>query len=686
VLFVAVLVGYGLLATASYELFGAVDIGVTFFPPAGLTFAALIVLPRRLWWTVAAAIVVAEITVNVSQGNPLGWSASWAAVNLIEPLVGASVVRHLASDVEYDGEFVRAFAFGAVTGPAVGAIAGATVQVVYGDDAWLDGWFAVWVGDGLGILVVAPLVLALTTTTRAEIDRDWSALGAVAAVAGLTVGIYATDEPIFGYLVIPVLAWSALRLGPLSLSVLCALVATTLTSATAHGRGPRASSVDSAHDVLVRQQVFLLVAIGGAWLLGVEGRKKAEAVRAASRAERELEIAQEQAADTARLVRLNGMLASLTEARTQADVAHAVTRHVLDVVDVDEVVVVLSADPFEGVERTAIGGATIVARAERARPGISDVPADHPVWHAYGGVPPLPPAVADDGTLALPLQAGSQQIGMLWWSRRDAWPMRLVAGCVTIGSLVMDALDRTRGAERDHEVATRLQRAMIPPRRRLSVPGFEATALYRPATDLLMVGGDWYSFTEGGRSVRISVGDVVGHGLDAAATMGRVSSAAHALGLMDLSPCEVIALVEEAAADTPGAEMTTMLQAHFDLDSSLLTYCRAGHLPPLVRLPGERCELLEDGHGPPLGWAGAPERSNGSSWLPPGSLLLCYTDGLVEWRSSTIDDRLEDLRRVVDTLDGFDTAELADHVVDAMTEAGPLSDDVVVVCCAVGER
>lgn len=675
-------VGYALLATASYELFGAVVVGVTFFPPAGLTFATLILIETRLWFVAGATIVTAEMTVNVAQGNGLVWSASWAAVNLIEPVAGAVVVRRLVDRVEYGGDFVRAFALGGLIGPAVGAVVGATVQVWHGDDDWLGGWFSVWVGDGLGILVIAPVVLVVLAPTRPQLVLGPAVLGAVSAVAAITAGVYLSDDVIFGYLVIPVLAWSALRFGPATLALLSVLVATSLTSATAQGRGPWSSTIEDPHTLLVRQQIFLLVAIGGAWLLAIEGRNRLAAVRATSEAEHELEIAQQQANDAARVMSFARMLTALNEARTPDDVVDAVGKHALDVVDVDEVAIVVGADLFAGVPAGAAETPMITARVSRVEPGPGSVSPDHPIWslgvseNRSDGTP----TVADDGSLGVPLHAADTRIGAVWFRREAPWPARMPAGCTVIASLVAGALDRTRSAERDHQVASRLQRAMMPQRQRLSTARLDVAGLYRPATDALMVGGDWYVLNDTGASVTISVGDVVGHGLDAAATMGRVSSAAHALGLLGLPPCEVIALVEEAVSETPGADMTTMLQATFDPSSSTLTYCRAGHPPPLVRVPGERSEYLDGALGAPLGWAGGRQRTNSSRSLPTGSLLVCFTDGLIEWRGTTIDERLLELQAVVDATDDVPVTVLVDRINAAMIGSARLGDDVVIVC------
>jgi PAS domain S-box-containing protein len=282
-MFVVLFALYWLLATSAYELFGALTLGVTFFPPAGLTFAAFYALPRRFWIPIAVAIVAGEVTVDLGQGQGIWWSLGWAAANLVEPFVGAMVARRLGGRLELSRRSAAAIVVGGlVVGPAFGAAIGATTLAVANDLGWLSSFADIWVGDSLGVLVVAPAVLLF------GLQHSWPPLrwrenldvAALTALLALTCVLFWTsEEPAVAYIAIPLLAWCALRTGPRGLALAAIAIATASTSATAHGHGPWQNIAGGdLHDQLGHEQFFLLVAVGGAWLLALEVRERAKAV------------------------------------------------------------------------------------------------------------------------------------------------------------------------------------------------------------------------------------------------------------------------------------------------------------------------------------------------------------------------------------------------------------------------
>lgn len=178
---------YAGLAVASYELFGAADIGVTFFPPAGLTFAVLVILPPARWPPFLLAIVVAEIGVDLAYGHGLTTAVSWAAVNSVEPAVGAAVAQRISAPAMGRRFSLGVLAGGVAIGPAIGASIGATAIVLRDEGAWSQALADIWVGDAVGVVVVAPLVLALLRpavfTSVAVTRADVVASAAIALVA-----------------------------------------------------------------------------------------------------------------------------------------------------------------------------------------------------------------------------------------------------------------------------------------------------------------------------------------------------------------------------------------------------------------------------------------------------------------------------------------------------------------------
>ena len=336
--FAAVAVLYALLAIAAYELFGALTIGVTFFPPAGLTFAALVVLPYRRWAAVIAAIVVAEVVVDLAEGQPIGLTLGWALANAVEPVVGALIARRMTSAIAFNARFAIAFLVGGLlAGPAAGATIGATNLAVERDLSWLDAFTDTWIGDALGVLVVAPLVIVLAGPIRigrpAE-RREELWLGVLFLLV-LVIAFWTIDDTVVGYIAIPLLAWAALRQGPLGLCVVAFVTAAAATTATAHERGPwGAHPTEDVAEQLREQQVFLLVAIGGAWVLALEVRRRVAAVQQVrdARADLELALAQGRLVDEVRRERdqaaaLQMFTAGLTGAATVDEVETVVARH-----------------------------------------------------------------------------------------------------------------------------------------------------------------------------------------------------------------------------------------------------------------------------------------------------------------------------------------------------------------------
>ncbi|HEY3486393.1 MAG TPA: MASE1 domain-containing protein, partial [Ilumatobacteraceae bacterium] len=368
--FVTVALAYAVLALAAYELFGAMTIGVTFFPPAGLTYAALVMLPIRRWPAVVAAIVVAEIAVDLVEGQPFSFTMGWALANSVEPVVAALVTRRIVHRIAFNVRFAIAFLVGGLlAGPAVGGAIGATNLAIEHDHPWFDAWADAWIGDALGVLVVAPLVFVLGGSIRRlrpDVRRQelWLLLFALMV---LVVAFWVSDDAAVGYVAIPLLVWAALRQGPLGLAVVGFVTAAAATTATAHDRGPWGSdpSVDAA-DRLRQQQAFVLVAIGGAWVLALEVRRRLAAVQQAIDARADLETALERArlVDEVRRERdqaatLQAFTASLTGVSRVEDVEEVTSRYAKALVERAELQLELTDSDALGEEQWTEGFAAL---------------------------------------------------------------------------------------------------------------------------------------------------------------------------------------------------------------------------------------------------------------------------------------------------------------------------------------
>ena len=176
----------------------------------------------------------------------------------------------------------------------------------------------------------------------------------------------------------------------------------------------------------------------------------------------------------------------------------------------------------------------------------------------------------------------------------------------------------------------------------------EVERRYLPGGELIEVGGDWYeSIALPGGRVALIVGDVAGHGVRAAVTMGRLRTAIHTLAMLELPPAQTLQQLDELMHELGVREphFATCVYAIFDAVSGTLEVASAGHLPPLLVRPDDTIEFLDVSPAPPLGVGTGPILSR-TIKIDDGSLLVLYTDGLVEKRTQDIDEGLRLLGEV----------------------------------------
>lgn len=249
------------------------------------------------------------------------------------------------------------------------------------------------------------------------------------------------------------------------------------------------------------------------------------------------------------------------------------------------------------------------------------------------------------------------------------------------------SVDNARRYTREHALAVTLQRSLLP-RALPEHSAVEVAHRYLPAQS--GVGGDWFDVIPlPGSRVALVVGDVVGHGLHAAATMGRLRTAVHNFSTLDLPPDELLGHLDDlvgridqdemgpgGSPDGPAMTGATCLYAIYDPVSRQCTMARAGHpLPALVR-PDGSVEFPELPAGPPLGLGGMPFESEVLE-IPEGTRLVFYTDGLIEDRSRDIDVGIELLRSALAHTDGT-PEQMCRGVLEAMLPARP-KDDVALL-------
>ncbi|KUN79500.1 histidine kinase [Streptomyces bungoensis] len=289
--------------------------------------------------------------------------------------------------------------------------------------------------------------------------------------------------------------------------------------------------------------------------------------------------------------------------------------------------------------------------------------------------------------ITVPLRAGSLVLGLahFWRSQKpqpfDSEELALAEELVARAAV---SIDNARRYTREHSMAVTLQRSLLP--RSLPEQGaLDIAYRYLPAQS--GVGGDWFDVLPlSGARVALVVGDVVGHGLHAAATMGRLRTAVHNFSALDLPPDELLGLLDELVGridqdETPAdgaAAVTgaTCLYAVYDPVARRCTVARAGHPPPALVRPDGSVEFPDVPAGPPLGLGGLPFETADLE-LAEGSRLVLYTDGLVEDRDRDIDVGLDLLRDALRRAPGASPEDTCRTVLDHLPNRP--RDDVALI-------
>jgi serine phosphatase RsbU (regulator of sigma subunit)/anti-sigma regulatory factor (Ser/Thr protein kinase) len=240
------------------------------------------------------------------------------------------------------------------------------------------------------------------------------------------------------------------------------------------------------------------------------------------------------------------------------------------------------------------------------------------------------------------------------------------------------ALDRALLFEFERSVATELQRSLLGPP--VLLEGAGHTARYLPAMSAMTVGGDWYdTITLPSGVIGAAVGDAVGHGLEAATVMGQLRSALGASVLRASGPADAVDCLDEFASNVAGANSTTVAYAVLDIEHETVEYCSAGHPPPIVVSPDGVARLLDDAQTWPLGVGVDRPRRSALARMEAGSLLVLYSDGLVERRGESIDVGLNRLLERVRACVLCPIDQLADDLLESMLADSDGSDDVVLL-------
>ncbi|MEV4944868.1 SpoIIE family protein phosphatase [Streptomyces sp. NPDC053755] len=334
-------------------------------------------------------------------------------------------------------------------------------------------------------------------------------------------------------------------------------------------------------------------------------------------------------------------------------------------------------EPFDGVGLDA------------RLPGVETLTTGRPLFYesmeqlrvAYPGLP----LDADTGARAfLPLIASGRPVGscILGFDRPRGFSPEERTVLTALAGLIAQALERARRYDSESALARGLQDALLP--HRLPVlDQVDTVARYLPGTQGMDVGGDWYDVIEtAGGQLALVVGDVQGHGVAAAATMGQLRSAVRAFAIGGHPPQEVMQGTNRLLIALDPGQFASCCYIVLDPRTGATQAVRAGHPQPLLRHPEGETQVMDLAGGLVLGIDADATYPVTEVRLEPGAVLALFTDGLVEQPGHDIDEGVERLRRTFSATGSAPLAETADRLIRDARRATDRPDDIALLLAA----
>jgi len=654
----------------------------------------MLLTDRSRWPVIVAALVAAEMSVDLFYGANVINAAGYALANAIEPLVGASAALAWCGgvpDLRERSGLVRFLATACTLGPLAGGLLGGFLATLTHGTFWPLAIVHWWAGDGIGAFVVgAPIILWPKQSHLLRARWIEASVGLV-AVAALSLTAWWAEIPPTAVL-LPLMAWSAFRLNVIGASLAGAVVAFVTNLLTQTDLAPLTGLKVDLASRLAMTQVFIAVIVLVGIVMAQEVAARTVAVR-----QRETELRERIRLES--VARLAQMLAA---AQTPKQIGDAVIQQVLN--DASAQALALGAISADGstLEWVSISGYPVAVAAKLGtgipmnKPtAVTDaIRRDEPIVirsqaeyeRLYPGTMDWMTASSASSALAWPLVVAGKPLGalgLLWTSPQplDAAQLAYVSAVTTI---IGQALERARRYATEHARAAVLQSAVLPTRP-VNVPGLDFGVVYEPADAAQGLGGDWYDVTPlPANQTYVAVGDVVGHGLPAVEDMAQLRSAGVALALQGLSPAQMLSELNTVTRHASHGKFATMMVAVWDQASGRLSYGAAGHPPAFLRrgASGEVTRLA-DGRGPVLGPIEGAPYADSDITVEHGDILVMYTDGLVERPGRDVESGMALVQR---DLEGWHAdISLADgcrQLADMLAPA-PRADDVCVVAIRI---
>ncbi|MER5898100.1 SpoIIE family protein phosphatase [Streptomyces sp. NPDC001876] len=323
-------------------------------------------------------------------------------------------------------------------------------------------------------------------------------------------------------------------------------------------------------------------------------------------------------------------------------------------------------------------------------PGVDTLTTGRPLFFESmeklaASYPGIPMDTSVGARAFLPLIASGRPVGscILGFDQPRGFSPEERTVLTALAGLIAQALQRAQRYDTEAALARGLQDALLP--HRLPVlDGVETIGRYLSGTQGMEVGGDWYDVIETGSGPALVIGDVQGHGVAAAATMGQLRSAVRAFALSGHDPQEIMSATNRLLIDLDPGQFASCCYVVLDPGTGFTQAVRAGHPQPVLRHPDGRTEVLDLPGGVVLGVD--PEASYPVSelQLSPGAVLALFTDGLVEKSGEDIDEGIERLRSTLAEVGHAPLAEMADRVIGQAIQDEDRPDDIALLLAACG--
>jgi integral membrane sensor domain MASE1/anti-sigma regulatory factor (Ser/Thr protein kinase) len=627
-----VYVAWILVVASAYVLFAKIGLSLAFtfkqvtavWPPTGIALAALLLGGYRLW----PGVFLGALAANAYIDEPIYTIVGIAAGNTLAPVVGTYLLRFFRFDRTFSRvRDVAVFVlFGSVAAMTISATNGALQLALAHLTPWSSfgtAWRLWWVGDAAGVLLVAPFILTWRDARRDGIVQgDASAIELtilVVATLGFSVLEFFGKIPM-AFPLYPFVVWAALRAGIRPTIALMVVVSGFALWATSHGSGP-------FNTLSVEQRVtgFILYTA----VLSITGL-----VLSALTAERRSALVQMQAA----------------ERRFQ-----------------------VLAETLPQIVWTADRAGTIDWFNQR--------------WYQFAGQDGLLSGVPDWENLIAAGQPFERELrlrradGVSRWFLLRAEPMRDGRGSIVrwYGTHT-DIDDQRRALERTSRIATTLQSAFLP-QSLPEHPHLRFDALYLTAGQEVLIGGDWYdAFAVPGGRIVVSIGDVTGHGLNAAVSAGRIRQSIVATAIDIHDPAEILTRVNRLL-QFHDSTVATALVAIIEPDTFVLRYASAGHPSPIHAGTTTKARVLPHG-SLPLGVSHTPDYRSNTVSLMQDDVMVFYTDGITEFQRD-IDAAERALQHATDAVAASPSLRPAERIRRAVLGNDAPSDDAVLVVLRV---